>query len=543
MNNITIAQRITLTLAVALLLMLGVGGYALWGLGAAQGRFEYVQDNTIPSTKALGDVSLSVQHIRVAIRDHILAENAAQMGESEKRVVELRQDVEKGLARYEKELLSDDRDRALAQADRDAYARYMKSADAVLESSRALDTLAVHTALSSTGEFTVSARALTKALADHMDYKWKLSDDMRKANRADYDTERWVQVSLMLLALVVAGGLGFTVIREIRVRMNRLSGLMVQVNETLDFTTRIKVTRMDELGTSADAFNKLLDKLQGNLATLAAGAHSVASAAQQLTTTSGAVADGSSQQSEAASNMAATVEEITVSINHVADRAQEANRISSESGHLAVSGEKVIGQAASDIQDIAVTVNQAAELIHGLEQHSQQIANVIQVIKEVADQTNLLALNAAIEAARAGEQGRGFAVVADEVRKLAERTALSTQEIASTINSMRTSAGNAVSSMERVVGKVSKGVEGAQEANTAIQQIGEGSRSAVAMVEEIAEAIREQGSATNAIASQVERIAQMSEESSAAASNSAQAATELDRLAKDMQRIVSAYKL
>jgi methyl-accepting chemotaxis protein len=154
-----------------------------------------------------------------------------------------------------------------------------------------------------------------------------------------------------------------------------------------------------------------------------------------------------------------------------------------------------------------------------------------------------LALNAAIEAARAGEQGRGFAVVADEVRKLAERTAISTQEISRTIDTMRASASNAVGSMEGVVSKVAKGVQSAQEANAAITQIGQGSRNAVTMVEEIASSIREQATATNNIAMQVERIAQMSEESSAAAGHSAETAQDLDRLATDMQRIVSAYKL
>ena len=241
--------------------------------------------------------------------------------------------------------------------------------------------------------------------------------------------------------------------------------------------------------------------------------------------------------------MAATVEEMTVSINHVADQAQEADRVSGESGQLALSGEQVIGQTVSDIQGIAMTVNQAAELIQGLEQHSQQISNVVVVIKEVADQTSLLALNAAIEAARAGEQGRGFAVVADEVRKLAERTSVSTHEIATTIETMRTGAENAAACMQGVVSKVALGVERAREANESIAQIGERSRQAVGMVEEIASSIKEQSAATNNIAMQIERIAQMSEESSAAAGNSADVARELDQLAGDMQRIVSAYRL
>ena len=151
--------------------------------------------------------------------------------------------------------------------------------------------------------------------------------------------------------------------------------------------------------------------------------------------------------------------------------------------------------------------------------------------------------NAAIEAARAGEQGRGFAVVADEVRKLAERTAISTTEISETISTMRTAASAAVTTMESVVGKVTKGVDSAQQANAAIRSIGKGSRNAVAMVEEIATAIREQASAMNNIAIQVERIAQMSEESSAAAGHSADTAHNLDKVANHLREIVSNYRL
>lgn len=539
-----IANRIILAMAVALLSLIGTGSYALWGLGSAQGRFEFFQENVVPSIQVLHDSTIAVQQIRVAVRDHLLADNAADNEIATKKIEELRQLIENNLNRYEKELVANDTDKKMVEADRADLAQYIAVAKTLLEKGNAHDTQAVKNLMSQSGDFSVKARQLTKNLADHMDYNWKLAEDLRITNRDDYAKSKWIQISIILLAIAVSGALSFVVINEISARMHHFSDLMNQVNQTLDFTVRISpIKKMDEIGSSADAFNKLLERLQGNLKSIAASTKSVASAANEMSTTSNQVATAAQQQSEASSNMAATVEEMTVSINHVGDRATEANRISSESGQLAISGAKIIGQTVSDIQEIATTVNEAAELIHGLEQHSLKISNVVAVIKEVADQTNLLALNAAIEAARAGEQGRGFAVVADEVRKLAERTSASTQEIATTVETMRTGAGNAVISMREVVSKVTEGVERAEAANTAISQIGDGSRNAVSMVEEITAAIREQGAATNNIAMQVERIAQMSEESSAAAGNSAQSAQELDRLATDMNRIVSAYRL
>jgi methyl-accepting chemotaxis protein len=382
-----------------------------------------------------------------------------------------------------------------------------------------------------------------KGLNAHIEHNTKLSAESTQQSIAAAVKGRNVSIGAMALGFLAVGALGFFLLTNIRASLRQIQSMVGRIETDFDFTVRVDVKKHDEIGQTTAALNRLLDKLQDNLNSIATGAQSVAAAASEMSSTSAHVATASTQQSEAASDMAATVEEMTVSINHVADRSLEANRISSESGRLASSGEDVIGHTVEDMNDIASTVNEAADLIQQLEANSQQISNVVGVIRDVADQTNLLALNAAIEAARAGEQGRGFAVVADEVRKLAERTSSSTKEISSTIDTMRASASNAVSSMKGVVSRVALGVERAQEANTSIKQIGEGSRSAVSMVEEITAAIREQGTATNNIAQQVERIAQMSEESSAAAANSAQAAQDLDRLATEMQRVVAAYRL
>ena len=380
-------------------------------------------------------------------------------------------------------------------------------------------------------------------LDEHVAYNKKNAETAARDAFSSAALGRNISLIAILAGVIAVAVVGVLLLRNIKSSLGMIQSMVSRIESTLDFTTRVEVSRMDEIGTTTQGLNRLLDKLQSSLRSISVGARSVMDAANLMVTTSSAMSNASQLQSEAASDMAATVEELTVSINHVADRAQEANRISSDSGRLAVSGSKIIGQTVCDIQEIAETVHEAAGAIHGLEQNSQQISNVVAVIKEVADQTNLLALNAAIEAARAGEQGRGFAVVADEVRKLAERTAISTQEIASTIDTMRSSASGAVASMQGVVSKVTAGVERAREASDSIEQISAGSGAAVGMVEEITSAIHEQGAATNNIAIQVERIAQMSEQSSVSSANSAKAANKLGALATDMQRIVAAYTL
>ena len=232
---------------------------------------------------------------------------------------------------------------------------------------------------------------------------------------------------------------------------------------------------------------------------------------------------------------------ITASQQTFATTLADYEKIAASSGQK--NGESVVVKTVEDIDAIALSVSSSAELINRLETQSREIASVVNVIKEVADQTNLLALNAAIEAARAGEQGRGFAVVADEVRKLAERTGNSTREITDTIDVMREGAQAASTAMMNAVEQVTASVSRASGACDMIRKIGEGSREAVGMVSEITDAIHEQSASSTSVAQSVERIAQMAEQSTAAAQGSADTAQQLNTLAQEMRLITDQYKL
>jgi len=255
------------------------------------------------------------------------------------------------------------------------------------------------------------------------------------------------------------------------------------------------------------------------------------------------VSAGSEQQSEAASNMAAAVEEMTVGIEEIASSASSAEGISAESGRLPSDGGAVVARTVEEMERIAVSVRESASVIQDLGDQSARISTIVNSIKEIADQTNLLALNAAIEAARAGEAGRGFAVVADEVRKLAERTAKATDEITGMVTAIQKGTDRAVETMQGGVIRVQEGVVLAGQAGHSMDQIREGASQVVRAITDISQALREQGTASTDIARNVERIAQMAEQNSNAVRDTAGTARRLENLAQQLRAEVSHFRI
>ncbi len=308
-----------------------------------------------------------------------------------------------------------------------------------------------------------------------------------------------------------------------------------------DLTTPVNCSASDSTSLLA-GLKGMQDTLKSMIGTITGNAEQVASAASQLLRASEDVADRSRQQSDAASTMAASVEEMAVSIDQVKENAREAHGLSQEAGDVSEQGAAVIHSAADEMRKISEAVQASSSIVEELGQQSIQITSIVNTIKEIADQTNLLALNAAIEAARAGEQGRGFAVVADEVRKLAERTGLSTTEIAGMVGKIQAGTRSAVDSMQSGVTQVSHGVQLANEAGVSINRIRDGARRVTSVVNDISESIREQSASGNQIAHQLEQIAQMSEESAQAVRHTADAARHLQSLSTSLHQAVGQFK-
>ena len=310
-----------------------------------------------------------------------------------------------------------------------------------------------------------------------------------------------------------------------------------------DLTRRVEHDADDELGNIGRRFNSAGERLRAVMVNVEKSAMQVFTAAAALQNASRQIASDSENESESVQATAAAIEEITVSITHVADSSTEASNAAAEGVKVSEAGEHTVHQAAKEMKSIAMSVGESAALIEGLNERARQISSIVGVISDIADQTNLLALNAAIEAARAGEQGRGFAVVADEVRKLAERTGNATGEITAMITDIQRETANAVSSMNTGSKQAERGVELAEQAALSLAQVNSGSHDVRARIEEIADAIREQSAATTDIAQNLERISVMSENTNLEVQNAISAINSLEQQAEALRNQVMIFKV
>jgi len=298
-----------------------------------------------------------------------------------------------------------------------------------------------------------------------------------------------------------------------------------------------------EVGDCASRFNLLIESFQGIVGKVIFDAQRVADAAESLSGHARGVAEGSSAQRHASESMGQAIQEMTAGVTAVAESASKTAGNAQEARQLSREGARIVGDASSEIASIARSVDASAHVIDALGQRSEAISGIVKVIREIADQTNLLALNAAIEAARAGEQGRGFAVVADEVRKLAERTSAATGEITTMIGAIQEETRTAIASIRSGSQQAEAGAELAQQAAEALERINAGAQQTMERIDEIAIAIAQQGREASSVAEHVRDIVEMADRNSTGAERTLDEAKELGSLAVNLHEISKVFKL
>jgi len=390
-------------------------------------------------------------------------------------------------------------------------------------------------------------RAPTKVIDDLVGEMQKISEEMQAGDRqrsADvYASVKLGLTTFAIAALIILLALAMFLIRSITGPLSGLESTMSHIAASGDLTRRAAIVHQDEIGRMSQAFNLMMERLQQLIREINAASSQVASSSEQLARTAGDLAEISEHQANAVSSSAAAVEELTVAISSVSETAHDVNVQAMESVAQTALGSQKVSHLVGEIRHIQENIGNIASTIDDFVRSTQAITDMTREVRDIADQTNLLALNAAIEAARAGEAGRGFAVVADEVRKLAEKSGKSAVEIdrrTQAIMEQSAAVQTAISAGEQSIlasnalaGEVEEVLQGSS-------QVVERSRQGVT---EIAESVGEQKIASTEIAQSMERISNMVEENNAATQSVRQSTDELHQLSEKLSGLVTAFRV
>jgi methyl-accepting chemotaxis protein len=497
------------------------------------------ENMTVPIA-VLDDIAVSFQQIRVSYRDAILARNVTEQQKYAAALKGFEQVLQKTSAEFEKTII--------AQEIKDAFKTFQSAHEAFIPTQNRIVELALAnkqadaiTLLRSEGAI-AAAKAQQEAMNKLVELKVAAAKTTSETNTALAGNALTTMLAALSIGVIVAIGLGFFIARVIS---SGVKYLVVQAESVAkgDLTVEIEQNSKDEVGQLAGAFKTMVESLRDTIGQVGEASAAVASASNQISSSTEEMAAGAQEQTSQAGEVASAVEEMTKTI---VENSRNAGATADTAKHAKVAAEQggaVVEETVKGMNRIAAVVNQSAHTVKALGKSSDQIGEIIGVIDDIADQTNLLALNAAIEAARAGEQGRGFAVVADEVRKLAERTTKATKEIAGMIKQIQGETTGAVNAMEEGTKEVEKGKELADKAGVSLREIVEVSQRVTDMVAQIAAASEEQSSASEQISKNVEAISTVTGQTASGTQQIARAAEDLNRLTENLQQLVGRFKL
>ncbi|MCW8931468.1 MAG: methyl-accepting chemotaxis protein [Gammaproteobacteria bacterium] len=349
-------------------------------------------------------------------------------------------------------------------------------------------------------------------------------------------------IYLLLVVMVIVGiGASMFLANIISNALNSLRNTVESIEKSGDLTQRADIKSNDEVGILAAAFNRLIDNMSTIVSEVIQKSDQLASSAEQLSAVTEQTNKGVKQQSSDIVQAASAMNQMSSTVSEVASNAQHASDSAEIGNEEATNGSQVVSQTIIAINDLANGVQDAAEVIEKFKNDSENIGTVLDVIKNIAEQTNLLALNAAIEAARAGEQGRGFAVVADEVRTLAQRTQESTKEIETLVDTLQGGAGRAVEVMQKSQEKTESTVTQAEQAGKSLDAINKSVDNILQLNTQIAIAAEQQATTAEEVNRNISNIQTVSEQTASGAEQTSASSKELNELGVQLRNLVGQF--
>lgn len=540
MTSMTIKLRLWLLIATGLLtaLIMSLAGY----LGNVR-MADAVQDNETSMTVLRNHMEADMMHD--ALRADVLSAMLVGLGKSTSTKAEVGNSLKEHASHF-RQVLEDNLKLPLGDTLKTSLEKIKPSLDTYINAGERIVALALDNPEAARGEletFNTAFSQLEGQMATLSELIENNTQQTSVGTRQTISNANFTLGVVLIASLLLLLAQGRWVTRSIMDPLQAASRIAASIARGNLSEPIVVPDRKDEASALIRSLSTMQGDLRGMIEVVRSNAHGVNDMSEQLSQGCHEVAGSSQQQSAAASTMAAAASEMTTSIEEITQHAARALNMANQAEALAKDGGRVIHQVVSDMDGIARSAQQSALVIRTLDKESEAIYSIIQVIKGIADQTNLLALNAAIEAARAGEQGRGFAVVADEVRSLAGRTSASTQEIASMVGRIQQNTREAVTSMEEGVTQVDKGMAVTAEVERAIREILQATLSTTELVNDISRTISEQSLASNEIAHQVEMIAGMSERNSQVIGKTASTTDELSALAGKLSQSVDRFRL
>ena len=538
LRTITIQKRLLAAFGVLALLLAITGLFSLQSLSKVRSQADIVESNLLPAVTYLGQVeSLSGSSRALTLR-LLLAIDITQEGASFDRIARINNEVDKAKAAYVATIIMAEERTVFQQFDvvQQQYATLQQQALGFLrqeELGAAQDLL---------DQMNPLADQMATLLGQLTQINQKAAADARAESISTYESAKWAVIVLIIVAVVIAVVIAILISRSVNQPLAQ-AVLSARFIADGDLTQPLTVDGSDELTELAQALKQMQQKLRDAIGHIASSSSQLASAAEQLNVITDESAKALQLQNDEVQQAATAITEMSSAVDEVAGTALKTSEASSQSAELAKDGAKKVLQTSNVIEKMNGDVQHSTKVISTLADKVSSINQVLEVIRSVADQTNLLALNAAIEAARAGEAGRGFAVVADEVRSLAHRTQTSTGEIEQMIQQVQASAKEAVNAMNLISGNADNAQQVATAAAEALTLIDKNIMEISDQNHVIAGAAEEQSKVAREIDRNIVTISDLAAQTADGSSQTTASAGELSRLAIELNALVSKFKV